>query len=218
MSMNAKIEVLPKLLEKARYLYEHTITPVDDIAAMLGMSKTPFYKRVQEGGWAPRRVRSATGEFARILIDGTLTASDLAGPQAPPMTGDPGAMPQAGPPPVSDTAAEPVDRVTLAARLLTVVGRHIDAVARLQDAIGPTKPAEVERGARTLAVMGRAMHEIQLLLQPPQDDSSDDSEDDSVPLDADEFRRELAEKLESLLDAERRRASEDHRGVESEAG
>ena len=113
---------------------------------------------------------------------------------------------------------EPGDTLeTLAARLLTVVGRHIDAVARLQDAIGPTKPAEVERGARILAVMGRAMREIQLLLQPPQDDSSDDSEDDSVPLDADEFRRELAEKLESLLDAERRRASEDHRGVESEA-
>lgn len=216
--MNARIEVSPKLLAKARYLYEHTITPVDDIAAMLGMSKTPFYKRVQEGGWAPRRVRSATGEFARILVDGLLAAPDLHPPAAPAPGGDAAATAQAGPPSGGDSAAEPVDRVTLAARLLKVVERHIAAVERLQDVAEPTRPVEVERSARTLAVMGRAIREIHILLKPPQDDSADDSDDDTVPIDADEFRRELAQKLESLLDAERRRAGEDHRGAESEGG
>ncbi|MGN6571459.1 MAG: hypothetical protein ACTHLO_08595 [Pseudolabrys sp.] len=209
--MNAKIEVAPKLLAKARYLYERTITPVDDIAAMLGMSKTPFYKRAHEGGWAPRRVRSATGEFARILIDGTLTAGELQSPQPSPSANDGAAVLQPAPPSSGDAAAEPIDRVALAAQLLTAVKRHIAAVERLQDVIEPGQPVEAERNARTLAVMGRALREINMLLKPQQDDKNDDSDDDAIPIDADEFRRALAEKLEMLLDAERRRESENHR-------
>ncbi|HXD46589.1 MAG TPA: hypothetical protein VN655_15790 [Pseudolabrys sp.] len=196
------------MLTKARYLYEHTLTPVDDIAAMLGMSKTPFYKRVQEGGWAPRRVRSATGEFVRVLIDGALTAADFANRAPSPPAADMAAAPPADLPPAGGAPPEPVDRLALAAQLLAVVKRHIAAIERLQDVIQPGNPVEAERNARTLAVMGRALCEVHTLLRPPRDERNDDPDDDSIPLDADEFRRALAEKLEGLVDAERRRSSE----------
>jgi hypothetical protein len=65
--MVAKKVIAPELLAEARRLYEQTLAPVDDIAGMLGMSRTPFYRRVKEGCWRRRRARVATFEFARSL-------------------------------------------------------------------------------------------------------------------------------------------------------
>jgi hypothetical protein len=211
--MNARIEVAPELLAKARYLYEHTLAPVDDIAAMLGMSKTPFYRRVQEGGWTPRRVRFAAGEFARAVMDGALISTDAALAGASPVP--PG---DAGPPLPNDSGpSEPLDRVALAARLMKAVERYIAAVERVQAKIDPATPAEADRNARSLAVIGRSLNEVAILLRPPRDDKSDDADDDTISVDSDEYRRELAEALDRLIDAERRRTGEGDRGPESPA-
>jgi len=212
--MNAKIEVAPESLAKARYLYEHTLAPVDDIAAMLGMSKTPFYRRVQAGGWTPRRVRCATGEFARAIIDNALISAEVVAPSAAASALTAQAAACAPGPGGAVSGAEPVDRVTLAARLMKSVERHIAAVERVHDLIGPANPVEVERSARTLAVMSRAMREIFILLRPARDASNNDSDDDSIPIDTDEYRSELAATLDRLLDAERRREGEGDRCVE----
>lgn len=206
--MNARIEVAPELLAKARYLYEHTLAPVDDIAAMLGMSKTPFYRRVQQGGWTPRRVRFAAGEFARAIVDNVLIAAEAVSSGAATATCPAEATQSAAAPCCTELGAEPVDRVVLAARLMKLVERHIAAVERVQDLIGPTSAVEVERSARTLAVVSRTMHEISILLRPAQGASNDDSDDDFAPIDTDEYRRELVATLDRLLDAERRRSGE----------
>ena len=41
-------ECAPELVAKARHLYEQTDAPVDDIAAMMGLTRSPFYHRVRE--------------------------------------------------------------------------------------------------------------------------------------------------------------------------
>ena len=213
--MNARIEVAPELLGKARYLYEHTLAPVDDIAAMLGMSKTPFYRRVQQGGWTPRRVRFAAGEFARAIVDNALMSADAISAGGLRQADAREAAGSALGPGTPASAAEPVDRVALAASLMKSVERHIAAVERVCELIGPTNPVEAERSARTLAVMGRALREISILLRPARDASNNDTDDDSVSIDTDEYRRELAATLDRLLDAERRRESPGDRGPES---
>ena len=65
--MVAQKEIAPELLAGAPRLYERTPAPVDDIAAMLGLSRTPFYQRVKEGGWRGYRASVGTFEFARAM-------------------------------------------------------------------------------------------------------------------------------------------------------
>ena len=67
-------EATPELLAEAKRLYEQTLAPVDDIAGMLGLSRSNFYKRVRDGGWRGRRARVNPFEFARALSGSAMKA------------------------------------------------------------------------------------------------------------------------------------------------
>jgi len=56
--MVAKKQFAPELIAEAKRLYEQTLAPVRDIAAMLGLSRTAFHKRVKEWTWRGRRAKN----------------------------------------------------------------------------------------------------------------------------------------------------------------
>jgi len=106
-------------------------------------------------------------------------------------------------------AVPPGERIALAARIQSVVEREMDAVERVLETFdAPSNKTEAERSARTLASLARTLREITALIQPDQMTPPDDADDDSIPRDIDELRRELARRLKGLVDAERAREGE----------
>lgn len=76
-----------------------------------------------------------------------------------------------------------------------IIGAH-DQGNPILGVLGAADSAEAERSARTLASLARALKEVMRLAAPEQ--ASDPDEDDPVPRDLDEFRRELARRIEAL--------------------
>ncbi len=74
--------------------------------------------------------------------------------------------------------------------------RELDAIDSILSVLGAADSAEAERSARTLASLARALKEVMRLAAPEQ--ASDPDDDDPMPRDLDEFRRELARRIEAL--------------------
>lgn len=192
-NMTAKKQIAPELLAEAKRLYEQTLAPVDDIAGMLDLSRSNFYRRVREGGWRGRRASAAAFHFTRALSNRAAAV----------MTAEAGAQPRAdaAPPaaPISDQ-----QRMALALRLQQVVEREMDAVERILEKIKPSDQIEAEHGARTLAGVSRTLREIKALNTPQEEPAPDDIDDDPIPPDIDEFRFELARRIRGFIEARRR--------------
>ena len=195
--MVAKKDIAPELLAEARRLYEQTLAPVNDIAGMIGLSRTNFYKRVREGGWRGRRAQVATFQFARAL----------SGSAAEALIAAPANQPRAAAVAATDPKT-PEQRLALARRLLEVVEHEMAAVQRIVTVVAPMNQNEAEQGSRTMANVSRVTREIKDLIQPEDEIPADDLDHDPVPLDIDEFRRELARRLRGIIEARRARISE----------
>lgn len=190
-------EHTPEDLAKARHLYEKTLAPVDDIAAMLGLSKTPFYRRVKELGWERRRASHGTFEFARAMTGTMLEPEQATNTDAP---ADP------LPPAASHTAVSEEARHALALRIQRVAERELDAIERILDMLGPSSQPEADRCARTLAGLSRTLREITALNMPEKAIPADDPDDDTIPIDLDELRCELARRIDEVIEARYRAA------------
>jgi len=190
--MAPRKQISPELLAEAKRLYEQTLAPVDDIAAMLGLSRTPFYKRVREGGWRGRRALTGAFHFARAL----------SGEAAMAMTPDPAEQPRAEPELRADPPL-PEQPMAIASRMQAVVERQMDAVERVLAKIAPSDQIEAEHSARALASIARTLREIAALTEPKQETPSDETDDDPVPRNMDEFRIALAGRIEAFVARER---------------
>lgn len=191
--MVAKKVIAPELLAEARRMYEQTLAPVDDVAAMLGMTRTPFYKIVNREGWHGRRARSGTFHFARAL------SPEGAAALMP--------MPAEQPRAAAAVNCEPIapwQRAALAQRIMAAAEREIDAVERILAKVAPGDQMEIEQCARTVASVARTLREIAALNQPDEVTPPDEADDDPVPLDIDEFRNELARRIHAIIDAQSR--------------
>lgn len=188
--MALKKQIAPELLAEAKRLYEQTLAPVDDIAGMLGLSRSNFYRRVREGNWRGRRASLGTFQFARALSGRAVVA----------MTAEPAEQPRADIAAPGDPVS-PQQRMALALRMQQVVEREMDAVERVLDAIRPDDQGEAERSARTLASVSRTLREIKALNSPEDETPPNDADDDSLPRDIDEFREALARRIEAFIDA-----------------
>lgn len=198
--MPAKKLIAPELLAEAKRLYEQTLAPVDDIAGMLGLSRTNFYRRVREGGWRGRRANIGTFQFTRALSGSGVMA----------MMAEPPEQSRAEVT-VNSNPASPQQRMALALRIMRVVECQMDAVERIVKNIAPSDQIEAEHGARTLASVSRTLREIQALSKPEDEappDAADAEDDDPIPRDIDEFRRELARRIRGFIEAERNGAGE----------
>lgn len=186
--------VSPEALEEARRLYERTNVPVQQVADLLGISKSTFNLRRQRWGWTPRmaRIPGAPAPRADVI------------PQDP-LADDP---PAAGPPPIAVAAgaaapaeAAPASRGDLINRLVRRIEGEIAALERLVALAGlavaarpEASQADSERAARTLAILVRSLRELAAL-----DREQPDGSDDDADRDADAFRRELGRTLERVL-------------------
>jgi len=191
--------IAPEVMAEAKRLYEQTMTPTHDIAAMMGISRSTFNNRVSDWDWVRRGVNNPAVNIARV-VRGSAVAS---------LTASAGAeAAQGGSPGEAITAVAPTDRAALAARIQHVVEREMDAVERVLDKLGPTSEAEAERSTRTLANVARTLREIVALMKPDEVTPPNDADDDPIPRDIDEFRHELARRINALVDAERERERE----------
>jgi hypothetical protein len=167
-------------IAEAQQLYENTLVPVRDIAALLGFSRSTLQRRAEEWGWK-KRTQGAL-ELRRLRLDRSGRAREVR--QARPREGG-GAMPQS-----------PQERIALAERIQEVAEREIAAVEQIIATLRGADPNEAEAAARTLASLARTLRELLQLDVPPA--SPDAKHDQPIPRDVAELRRSLARKLEAI--------------------
>lgn len=166
---------------EARQLYENTLVPVKDIAALLGFSRNTLLRRIEEWGWKKRQQGSL--DLTRLGRDSRGRARAVR--QARPRKGS-------GEPPQSEA-----ERKTLAERIQAVAEREIAAVEQIIKALAGSDQVQAESAARTLACLARTLRElVQLDVTTTHPEPN---HDESIPRDLDELRRSLARKLEALI-------------------
>ena len=199
--MPAWKDVPPELIAECRYLYEETLTPTHEIGARMGLSRTAFYLRVQRWNWQPRRYRHSLAEDfsiaskpdAQSTLQGTMAVS-----------------------PMDEAAADkvsPEQRPPVATRVSEIVHGQLDLIACIQKQAWPAQPAQAERSARIAALINRSVVEIIAATKSDDEASSDEADDDALPSDPDELRRELAQRIRQFI-ADRRSSG---RGIPDES-
>ncbi|UZE47592.1 hypothetical protein [Rhodopseudomonas sp. P2A-2r] len=117
---------------------------------------------------------------------------------AAPVDGAGGAAPAA-----DDAAVELPDDAVLAAlplmqRLEQAVLRELRKVERRRSADGGVRPAEAERVARTLSTLTQTLAKVRALRDGGAEGDDRDHSDD-MPADIDDFRRELARRIDAYV-------------------
>jgi transcriptional regulator of acetoin/glycerol metabolism len=168
-----RIVIAAEKLAEGRFLYEQTFTPMEDIAAKLGISRNTLRKRVKELSWNKR----AHDPYAARRMERPAPAASAHQQQAP------------GYPPAA------AERLALVERVQMMVERQIEATETMLPL--PKTPDEAERNARALAGLLRTLREMERLQAPPAPPESAD--DNDMPEDIEELRRELSRKLEALV-------------------
>jgi hypothetical protein len=195
-----KIEFTPDQQAEIVRLYTRTLTPVRDIAALMQVSRGTIEKRIRLWALPKRKVTSRPIELMHAIRGAVMAEASAGAIRATPIGAD----------------ALAAQRAAVAVRILEAVEIELDAVQRVLEVLDPGDKDEAERTARTLASLARTLREAAALNQPEEAASHDDPDDDPVPGDIDEFRRELARRLQGLVDLERARESEGARGDQRE--
>jgi len=192
--MPARIDLPPEVLAEGRYLYEDTLTPISEICRKMGVSRCAFYARRDEGAWVRRRYSSIAGNAG-------LPPAPNPAPEDPPAENGGSNSATANPP-----RREPP--LALAIRVYDAVQRQMDTIETIQKTLRPTQEIQSERTVRILSALNRALREIAMIAKTDQTTFADAADTDPVPNDLDQFRRELARRIEGLVDAERGGAGE----------
>lgn len=180
-------EIAAELVTEGRRLYENTLTPVRDIARVMGISRNTLDNRIAEWKWLRRY----------YVGDGVIAANE---PQH--ATAAPEGTQALPPVETSATLPAPAELPTnLAVRLQRAIDGHFDVIDRTLKVLTPSNSAEAERTTRTLAIISRTMHELTATANSAGPTPPDETDDDPVPRDMDAFRNELARRLHALIDA-----------------
>ena len=194
------IEVAEDRIAEGKRLYELTLTPVLDIAAMMGLSRRTLERRKKEWGWVPRyppRHITMREEVASPPDGIAETRSILSLP-----------------PPTQE------ERVALAAYFHRTVERGLGQVNRILEKNGPADEAGAERAARVLVSIFRTLREMTAVMPPEETTPQDEADHEPAPRTIDEFREALAIRIERIIEAHRSGAAGgaggdgggDHRG------
>jgi DNA-binding Lrp family transcriptional regulator len=198
--MAKKIEIAPELIVEGRDLYENGLTSIEEIAARMKISRSTLYARMREGKWQRRRYSPSAA--ADEVVAMTVLAPVPAMPDGPS---------------VEDKRCEPqqsvADKVTLEQRAALFVRAFRTAELQMDSIEGAVKqlnatPASFERTARALAMLNRSLRDVLILTKADETALSNEADNNLIPRDMDQFRRELAQRIQRLVDAERRRESE----------
>ncbi|HET9715747.1 MAG TPA: hypothetical protein VFP60_06125 [Pseudolabrys sp.] len=183
--MSERKDISPELMAGARHLYEQTITPVEDISAMLGISKRTFARRAAEQGWRRRHAMPQRRASVRAAPE----AAKPLHAEVQPLADHP----------QGDDRAQTITQIALAQRVQNAVEREIEAVERILQKIMPADQGEAERSARALASVSRALSQIVALNQTELSSSADATDDDPIPDDEDEYRAELTRRIKNFM-------------------
>lgn len=190
--MPAKIEIPPELLAEGRFLYEETLTPVNEIWAHMGLTRSTFFARLHELGWVRRRYCPP----AQDTIERATAGPDPA-PPAPEGSG------------ADATRRETANKVTpalhaaLSVRVYDAIQKQMDPIESIQRTLRPGGAMQSERTARILAILNKALREIAAITKSTETTPPDAARNDPVPTDIDEFRHELARRIKGLVNSER---------------
>lgn len=167
--MGVRKNYAPADIVRWQFDYEETDRPVKDIAREMKRSRSSFYAFVKEHNW-----RRRSDGHPRVAA--------------------------AAPPPSEPAPEAVVDH------LERTVERELDAIEKILARLprGDDRAMQAERAARTLASLTRTLNEVQRLRRaqaangptPAQTESADD---DDMPRDIDEFRRELARRIDAFV-------------------
>ena len=182
--MPPRKEIAPELVAEGRRLYEQTLTPVDEIGARMGVSRSVLYARVKEWKWHRRRYSSGDDGLAGLSAD--IAVVDLT---------EVAVASSSGP-----VTAE--RRAALGARLFRAAELTMTAIERMLRTLNPNNEAQSERAARTTAALNRSLREVAAIVKPDAV-ITDDSSQDQVPRDIDELRSELARRINAFVDSRR---------------
>ncbi|MEX0753454.1 MAG: hypothetical protein WD073_11095 [Xanthobacteraceae bacterium] len=184
--MPAKRIVIPaKKLAQAHFMYEQTLTPMDDIAGFLGISRGTLRSRVKELGWQPRCDDPHARGFQRYR---KRAAAEK--PEDKEEPNKPKEEPARGYPQV------PEERLALVTRLREAVEKQIGHVDSILSRAEMQLPDEAERTGRMLAGLARTLREMTRLETPAPPEIEDDSD---MPRNVDDLRRELLRKMDAIL-------------------
>jgi hypothetical protein len=187
--MSVRIEFTPEQEAEIKRLYARTLTPVQDIAALMGVSRKTIRDKVRLWGLPARRPACrpiALAHAIRGAVMADLSAGRLV---APPLSAD----------------ALRERRAAVALRILEAVEQEIAAAQRVLAVLDPSNRDETDRTTRALVSISRLLRDAATLNQPDDGTPTDDSEQDPAPADIDTFRNELARRIRGIVAAERRR-------------
>jgi AcrR family transcriptional regulator len=200
-----KIKIPAEKLAEARFLYEQTMAPIDDIAEVMGISRGTFFNRLRELKWQPRRFipKRDVPRLHGPAVEAAEAAPKLvpAAAEAEPTPPSEEAVPE---PLVVEYPRPPAERLALAERVQNTIERQLTAVESVLAAMGTPQPEAAEAHARTLASLARTMREMMRLHVAPPDEPADD---DDVPRNIDDLRRELCRKVDALIAGRTREAA-----------
>ena len=192
--------------------YEHTERPIADICAEHGISSGTLRDRMRRWHWTRRRApipREGPPPAQPPQIDAAVAllpavpAFDAAAPsladaqQIETAVPEVAAVPQAAAGTATDASGAP-DDIAIVPRLQSAVARVLPAIeatlARLT--AGPAHAREMEQAARALSSLTRTLRELNGLLDQHKVPAAADRDDG--PEDIDEFRRELARRMNAF--------------------
>jgi hypothetical protein len=222
----APVTLTPEFIEALRHRYVETGQPVRDIIAEFGISLGRLNRLIEECRWPkrqdqpPRQLPPALRllEETRLLGEqrsGALSSSRHPEVRAKPASKDDGHDEAEFRPHPSRLAAEPPlapqddgdGAETAAARIELLVMKELAAEEAVRARLGsaPRGVAEAERTARTLSILTQTLQNLQRLRAAGAAAGDfgkhqfDDDTNDDMPADLDEFRRELARRIEAFV-------------------
>jgi len=180
-----------ELLAAVQHDYEDTDKSLARIAIDHAVSERTINRWRDRDGWARRsdRVRDVPPAL-RALQEATALAAARPAADAAQASATAGTE-NAASAPAAPSAIERIERL---------VEKELSAEEAVRAQLGPLPrlPADAERAARTLATLTQTLHALARLrcgLAP--DGGSDD--DDDMPRDIDEFRRDLARRIDAFV-------------------
>jgi hypothetical protein len=220
----------PELIANGRERYEQTDEPVASIAADFCVNERTLNKYRLKWGWTPRGERPAHGlsELARLreeAMDIPAPPTRAASTETRPAEGSAvvpaDAVAPNGP---ADAAVAGADqfaerRAAIIDRMWRAVDAELGAVERMRAQLGAQsqRPVDAEKTARTLESIMRTLKEVDRLrfaVEAPA--ATDDDDYDDMPRDLEEFRCELARRIDAFV-ASRAGAGIPERSDEGEA-
>ena len=177
-----------ELLADGRRRYEQTSESLDSIAVNFGIHRTTFMALARREGWVrhvpvPRKLPPTARLSAEVEALEASTSADSKASGAP-----------AAENPVPGNAGD-IERI-----YRSLMAELAAAVEALRMRIGTLPAIEAERMARTIATLTETLHSLQPMRCATPENKTDDAQPyDDMPLDIDQFRIDLARRIDAFV-------------------